>query len=290
MTRWWLLVGSPNNWETAFENGNLWGLKASQRDIWENFGKGDNVFLYASSPVRRVIGFGTVENKVIQRSPLWPQEIEKNEVLWPLRVEIDVQYCLPNETWKDSGITTEALMRRLKRRQTVQLLEEEFVTEILEKFPEGVRPVLRVVSAVPTIPTVSDTGEAGDSHTDTINRLLEIGRLQKFIAEKEFNMEGNRLDVVWRRVARSVPTYVFEVHVSGNIHSALAKLKHAYDIWNSNIFLVSTRDQKAVSDRLLSGMFHEIQGRVKFIEISQIKRLLESKKQYYDLEAELGIL
>jgi hypothetical protein len=45
-------------------------------------------------------------------------------------------------------------------------------------------------------------------------------------------MDGTRLDAVWRRVEKSVPTYVFEIQVGGDIYHAIAKLKHAYDLWN----------------------------------------------------------
>jgi hypothetical protein len=71
-----------------------------------------------------------------------------------------------------------------------------------------------------------------------------------------------RLDAVWRRVQRSVPNFVFEVHVGGNMYQALAKLKHAYDIWNSNIYLVLHDASKKQLEELLSGTFHEIQDRV----------------------------
>lgn len=286
MPNWWLVIGRPGNWQTSFESGNLWGLKEVQRGLWQHMQKGDHLLLYASSPVRGIIGLGTLQNKFIQDRPLWKEEIERGQVLWPLIIEIDVRYCFPQDSWKERAFTTEVLKRRVKGRQTIQMIEEELAAQLVQAFPLELRPALVAAPQAPS-PVEEVTS---DTHADTINRLLEIGRLQKFIVEKEYDMEGNRLDVVWRRVARSVPTYVFEVHVGGNIHSALAKLKHAYDIWNSNIFLVSPSDQKALADRLLSGMFHEIQGRVKFIDIKQVGQLLDSKKKFFDLEAELGIL
>jgi hypothetical protein len=46
------------------------------------------------------------------------------------------------------------------------------------------------------------------------------------------------------------------------MYQALAKLKHAYDIWNSNIYLVLHDASKKQLEELLSGTFHEIQDRV----------------------------
>ena len=83
--------------------------------------------------------------------------------------------------------------------------------------------------------------------------MIEVGGLEGFIAEKEYPFPDirERLDIVWRRVRASVPTYVFEVQIGGNLHQALTKLKHAHDIWNSNIFLIiKDEDQNRISEAL----------------------------------------
>jgi len=98
------------------------------------------------------------------------------------------------------------------------------------------------------------------------------------------------LDMVWRRVERSVPTYVFEVCVEGNFHLSLAKLKHAYDLWNSHIFLITSAEKIAEIEILLSGTFHEISDKIKILKIEDIQRLYSLKKQYKDFEKKLGIL
>jgi hypothetical protein len=80
------------------------------------------------------------------------------------------------------------------------------------------------------------------SHRDYQEMIKEIGKLQGFIAEMEYPMEGEKLDVVWRRVVGSVPTYVFEIQIGGDVYHALGKLKHAWDLWNSNIFLITDKE------------------------------------------------
>jgi hypothetical protein len=67
-------------------------------------------------------------------------------------------------------------------------------------------------------------------------------------------------------------------------------LKHAFDIWNSNIFLVVGEADMLKANELLSGTFHEIQNKVRLIEAKKIDELLNRKKAYRDFEAELGIL
>jgi len=87
-----------------------------------------------------------------------------------------------------------------------------------------------------------------------------------------------------------VPTYAFEVQVGGDLYHALGKLKHAFDIWNSNVFLVASEEDRDKVNALLSGTFHEIGGRLRFIEVEQLERLFHGKQEVMGLERELGLL
>lgn len=119
--------------------------------------------------------------------------------------------------------------------------------------------------------------------------LVEIGRLQNFVADSEYLFDIGRLDAVWRKVKLSVPTYVFEVQVGGDLYHALAKLKHAFDIWNSHIFIVASQTDIGKVDNLLVGTFREIEPRLGFIELGKVEELYKRKRDYLALEEELGI-
>ena len=127
------------------------------------------------------------------------------------------------------------------------------------------------------------------THREIKEKLIEIGKLQGFIAEQEYSFDLGRLDVVWRKVERSVPTYVFEVCIKGDLYHDLAKLKHAFDLWNSRIFIVAPQTEHDKVRHLLSGSFHEILEQLKFIDLERIKELYESKRAFLDLEKELGL-
>lgn len=103
-------------------------------------------------------------------------------------------------------------------------------------------------------------------------------------------MGTERLDTVWRRLPESVPTYVFEVQVGGDLYHALGKLKHAYDIWNSRIFLVGSSGDMHLVNKLLSGTFHEIKPFLRFIETPKIQQLHQSKRNIFDIEKQLGLM
>jgi len=76
---YWLAVGSPQNWNTAFEHGNIWGLKETQRHLWESLNEDDILLFYATNPVGGLIGYGPVRTKFKQSKPLWPDELKKYE-------------------------------------------------------------------------------------------------------------------------------------------------------------------------------------------------------------------
>ncbi|MFQ5814452.1 MAG: hypothetical protein ACE5I2_14840 [Anaerolineae bacterium] len=278
MPRWWLAVGPPNNWETAFELGNIWGLKASGRPAfyWEHLSEEDNLLFYVTLPISGVIGYGTVRTKLKQDKPLWPEELREHQVLWPLRIEFDVDYCLPRELWKTDRVASEDV--RVLSRAGFQPIDDDFAETVVNTFPSVGEKEEK------------ERGRRLSLHDQLIEQIVEAGHLQKFVAEREYNMEGTRLDAVWRRVANSVPTYVFEVQIGGDLYHALGKLKHAFDLWNSHIFLVAQEQDREKVSKLLSGTFHEIGARLQFIDVERFQTLLEHKREVRNLESQLGLL
>lgn len=86
---------------------------------------------------------------------------------------------------------------------------------------------------------------------------------------------------------RSFPC--LEVQVGGNLYEAFAKIKHAWDKWNSRPFLITTSEQMPKASEWLSGSFHEIQQEVKIVNCEKVKELYEALKKVRDIEAEFGI-
>lgn len=81
-----------------------------------------------------------------------------------------------------------------------------------------------------------------------------------------------------------------EIQVDGDLYHALGKLKHAYDIWNSRIFLVAREDDFGAVNQLLTGTFHEIKSVVRFIETQKIQSLHQSKQNIHKIEKDLGLI
>jgi len=286
MQQYWLIVGSEKNWQVAFASKNLWGLKDFRelRSLWNMLREGDGLLFYVSKPVHGIVGIGHVVSKFKQTDPLWPEEIKRNEVIWPLRFEFDIEYCLPPSLWKSKRYTSHNL--QMISRMVFQCFPIEEVNAA--RMALGLQPITEPLSTVSA--EVYSTGETIEiKHDDLKSYLAEIGQLQGYIADEEYPMESTYLDVVWRRVERSVPTFVFEVQVSGDIYSAMVKLKHAIDLWNSHIFLIAGQKDKSKYQEFVAGTFHEVEDEMKFIDVAAIKPLLDKKRDYKETERILGI-
>ncbi|MCW3134375.1 MAG: EVE domain-containing protein [Methanophagales archaeon] len=287
MQQFWLMVGTEKNWKVAFESNNIWGLKDFRelRSLWNMLREGDGLLFYVSKPVHGIVGFGHVVTKFRQTNPLWPDEIKKDEVIWPLRFEFDIEYCLSPSLWKSHKYTSHDL--QMISRMVFQCYPVEEVNTA--RIALGLKPLIETVRSVPAELKVT-TELTTINHDDLKAYLAEIGRIQGYIADEEYPLDSTRLDVVWRRVERSVPTFVFEVQIGGDIYHAMAKLKHASDLWNSHIFLVATMREKSKYQELISGTFHEVADKMRFIDVTLVKELLEKKRGYKEMERALGIL
>ncbi len=284
--RYWLVVGSPKNWDTAFRHGNIWGLKQTQRHLWDSLNENDTVLFYATQPVKGIIGRGFVRTKFRQDRPLWPDEIAQHKVIWPLRLEFDIGFCLAPDKW----VIDKVISKELWPRAGFQLLSEDIGVKLVSSLrPVEKEPLMVSDTFVEYVGETKEIEKTVPFHDDIKETLVQIGKLQGYLAESEYSFSLGKLDVVWRRVLKSVPTYVFEIQVGGDIYHALAKLKDAFDLWNSHIFIVASEKERTKVDNLVSGAFHEIGPRIKFIELEQVEELYKRKKDYLDFEKELGI-
>jgi len=288
---YWLVVGSKQNWHTAFTHGNIWGLKETQRHLWESLNENDKLVFYVTKPVGGIIGYGVAQTKVKQTQPLWPQELEEHKVIWPLRFEFDVEFCLSPDKWASDRIISKELWPRAGFQLLSQSIGKKLVSTLraLEYATKDSEPVFISEPVAEYVGVTERKEKTLPSHDQIKETLVQIGKLQKYIAQEEYSFDIGKLDVVWRRVEQSVPTYVFEVQVGGDVYHALAKLKHAFDLWNSHIFIVASEAERSKVENLLSGTFHEIGTRIKFIELGEVEELYKRKKDYLDFEKALGI-
>ena len=274
----WILTGDERNWAVAISD-RIWGVKEGRlKNCWNKLEKGDVLFFYAKSPIKGLIGLGIVDSKFKQDKPLWPDEIRAKQVLYPYRFGFNIIYCLPvPESWQENriGVSDLSLPNQagLNSLSRINAINEIFL-RIKDKWNVEMPQVMGekvTVSAEKLSPPLVDDGIS--LHNQIRDKLYHIGQLQNFISEKEYPIDGERLDVTWRKVVRGVPTKSFEVQVGGSIHQALAKLKHAWDLWNSEPYLIIDPKHQAKTDELLSGTFHEMKPVIRVVTVDRVEEL-----------------
>lgn len=280
----WILTGNEENWETALNSGNVWGVREGNLvRYWEKLSKGDLLLFYVKSPVTGIIGVGILESKFKQDKPLWPDEVREKRIIYPYRFDFRILGVISPEKWRTETISIRDLKVGIQAGVN-PVRNPQAIKEIIERVNE------RWEVEYEFKPEKKKVIESSVSPHDQIKeRLLVIGRIENFISEKEYPLDGERLDVAWRKVFRGVPTKVFEVQIGGSIHQALSKLKHAFDLWNSEPFLIIDEESKRKADELLSGTFHELEPYVKVIPLDKVNQLYKALTGEKGLKEEFGL-
>lgn len=289
--QFWILCGKPENWNIALKD-EIWGLIPKFQGKWRHLQIGDILFFYATNPVKGVVGLGRVQAKFKQNQPLWPDEVAAKTVLYPFRFEFQSEYVLPHESW---GVGKIKINLPIGGYSAMNLLDDE---DIIDKLRNAVKeqwgreldtePETRIFIDK-TVNEYSVPSKVKLSHDKVKDMIFEIGKLHRYITEKEYAINSDKLDVVWRRVEKSVPTYAFEVQIGGDIYHALGKLKHAYDIWNSNIYIVTSDEHREKIEELIAGTFHEIKNNLNIISLKNIDDLYSLQLEDVKLRKALGL-
>lgn len=125
--------------------------------------------------------------------------------------------------------------------------------------------------------TLSTPPVVATSHVDIQRLLIEIGVFLGFYAAMEFEY----YDVVWRETEKSPRlSHIFEVQHRGNLDSAFAKLKRAYQKERTKPFLiVSTEKDYNRARQSLVREFQDIEAAVTiltFVQVETVHRNLKS--------------
>ena len=129
--------------------------------------------------------------------------------------------------------------------------------------------------------TLTRLDEKQLSHTDVQEMLLEIGFSLGYSAKTEFEF----YDVIWREnEITSRLSHVFEVQSKGNLDSAFAKLKRAYEAQRSKPFLVvsSERDLNRAR-KSLNREFQDINSAVMILTFVQIEQVHQNLKNIAEI-------
>jgi len=159
---------------------------------------------------------------------------------------------------------------------------------------QGLVPVLKDSEFKDTVERIKQIigkpPEEGPDHTKIKEMIYQIGLYEGRPSETEYSI-GNlgKLDVVWKRVRRGNPTHAFEVQIGGDFYKSLAKLKHAFDLWNSTPVLVTTAKYEEIAKNLMNGSFHEMGRQARIINWKRIDQLYKLERELKEVKGELRL-
>lgn len=262
----------------------LWGFKEALKGLWKEAKPGDYVlfyhagefpyvgkisFLYPFKDVTEQFEEATeIAEKVWGKDPrdgkTWSYLIFLNDIR-----EVNLSLEKLNEL---TGYKFKAVIRSLKVRAD---RVEKLLILLNNIYQAPIKPL--------TLP---------DLHEQIVQRIYELGEIIGYTPEKKWRKEGYEYDVVWHKPPREGPKYAFEVHIKGNLGETLLRLKHAYDRWESQLFLISTEEQlNEAKTKYLTGALHELAetGALTLLEINEVEEFHNFKSRYEWLEKRLGL-
>lgn len=301
----WLVIGIPKNWETALSQPvPIWGLKPRYQAGFQTMNIGDILWFHSTSPIGGIIGMGIVKDKYIDNVNLvWEEELKQKEVIWPLRFRIHVLKVLPKYRWKIDRIKISDF--NLFWQVGFQLLKDAHVIELFKRtkkiFGTASEEMLFTGATItqPSLVREKQTlytpaqEKLSIPHKELQEQVAEIGKLQFYYTEIEHPIElpgeKKNLDVVWKREIDGVPTFAFEIELSGMIEKAIERLRFAFKKWNSRPRIVIPKEILKSVHNILSASDRDFSEQIKIYEPPQITELLNKKRDLKTIEQNLEI-
>lgn len=284
MVNYYVLVGPYEHWQYALEHS-VWGLRTASKiskGIWNRIEEGDYAILYCSG-LKVIVGTARIVGKRTKSEPWWEEEIQKDEnvfeyVIDLANIKLAVEANGSKASWLEDGIgDPEQFKITIGYRMKA-------ANRLGDKGPEIYEDVLEAVSGVPPPPL-----PPRPEHDRIRDLIVHSGILQGLPSEHEYKIDNKRLDAIWKRIPQGNPIWAFEVQIGGDFFAAFAKLKHAWDLWNSKPVLVTTKEFVPEAENWLSGSFHEMMHACRVVEWRDMVRFHEMLVKMNELREKMGI-
>ena len=280
------------NWEVVLSK-NLWGLRPEKAATSRRVSKQDKL-LFVVTGTRPLVftgAFEVAEDWVRDSRLVWPDELQEGKAKYPIRAKLkplhigsaDFDLLVPRLGFIKKKGSPYSYLRGTPANFQKPIPLEDYRTIVAEI---GNNPG---ASSLPAPPARKPKSADGPSHDGLRGMIKEIGDMLGLVSQVEYGMDGWRLDVAWKRITTGIPSHAFEIQIGGNFYEALAKLKHAYDKWNSKPILVTTEKYAKEAQNLLSGSFHEVRDVAKVVNWQNIVELYKLMRKTWKLRDQIGI-
>lgn len=281
------------------------GGKPSYRAFFNATTVGDILWFYVTRPIGGIVGLGRMKDRYKDYETLiWAEEKRKNRVIWPFRFRIQVLKLLPRSSWGSNRIRINDFNLcwqrgfQLLTNEHIQLLQQRASSQFGIQTDEYIWSRTTIIQtnlvAEPKLEFPHQKSlEQNISHKSLQNYIATIGKLQYYYTEEEYSIglqtEKKNIDVVWKREMSGVPTYAFEVELSGSFEKAIERLKYAFKKWNSQPRIIVPQNKIDKVKNILSNSENNFSKQVGIYHPTQIENLLNKKLEFKKLEEELKL-
>lgn len=305
MVNFWIFPTTMEHWELVKAHNVYAFEREAERDKIQ---PGDKAIFYVirSDPPVVVGVYEIAEPLEKATEPFWTREKVEGRVIWPWRFRLtplrlgavdarrlskQLSFIENKKFWHVYFVGSLANFGRSISESDYQLIFDE-----LDKSPVAYQvkaaAELKVPTAVKIRPRkreIPPLRGPPPSHNELRDMIRDIGLMKNLLVDTEHPINGMRLDVAWRLPVRENPDHAWEVHIGGNFFEALAKLKHAWDLWKADPYLVTTERFEEEARKLLGGTFHEIKPHIRIINWQEIVKLYKLLRDVTEMEKELRV-
>jgi predicted RNA-binding protein len=239
------------------------------------------------------------------KEPFWAQEMTQGRIMWPWRFTLTpltlgaadarklskkLRYIESKDAWQPYFMGALANFGRPIPENDYRLILDELVKPpITYQVKTPTKPKAPPITKVPKRRKIPELRGPVPNHNELRDMIRDIGLMKNLVVDTEYPINGMRLDVAWRMPVRQNPDHAWEVQIGGNFFEALAKLKHAWDLWKADPYLVTTERYEEEAKKLLGGTFHEIKPQIRIINWKEIVKLYKQLRDSTDTEKKLRI-
>jgi len=273
--------------ESLFKEG-LWGFPEDKLGInkkkWDKLEVGNEVLVYGEfRGVKGVWMLCLIEDKKENREPVryWVQ----NPTGYPWQVKLRPIFPI-DEFSRDKLETVEPVVKDELQLLGIKMFRQKADRWSLLLFGEGETYERSYFDKILSeFRSRNERLKLDRPDHDLVKRIIyQIGKIQNRFPEVEYQIENRKIDVVWRKTPKSVPSVAFEVQFGGNIFEALSKLKHAFDLWNAIPVLITTKEQFDDAKRWVEGSFHEMKDVFRILTWKDVEEYYEVKQRIKEFE------
>ncbi len=304
MVNFWITTTTEGSWRlTQAHNVHAFNREADRDKVKP----GDKLVFYIirSDPPVFVAAYEVAQPWEDAKDPFWPEEKVEGRVIWPWRFQLtplrqgavdarkltrQLRFIDKREAWPAYFIGSLGNFGRpIPESDYLRIFEDLANPPITYTVRLGAKMVTAFRKKLTRLKEAPPLHGPAPAHNELRDMIRDIGLIKGLVAETEYPINDLRLDVAWRTEVQKQPARVWEVQIAGNFYEALAKLKHAWDYWRAEPFLVTTEKYEDQAKSLLGGTFHEIKPHIRIILWQDIVRLYKLMTEVAKIEKGLRL-